>query len=109
MTSNFRICAVPREKSHKLRGDECRERESHFAHGLLVPRFMRRRYVEMDGLPNEQPDGNDTALIDRPSASSGDIWVPRAFRSTIAAVQDKHGDCGTLSLERMFRVCVLSC
>ena len=108
MTSNFRICAVPREKSHKLRGDECCERETHFAHSLLVPCFMRRRNIEMDRLPNAQSDGDDTALIDRPSASSGNILMPHAFRSAVAAVEDKHDGCSNLYLERMFRVCVLS-
>lgn len=63
----------------------------------------------MDRLPDTQSDGDDTALIDHPSASSGDIRMPHAFRSAIAAVEDKHGDCGKLALEIMFQVCVLSC
>jgi hypothetical protein len=31
--------------------------------------------------------------------------MPQALRSAIAAVEDKHGDCGEQFLERIFQVC----
>lgn len=106
MTPDSEICAVPCDKSHKFRGNERCERKSNFTHSLLIPCLVRWRYVEMNRLPDAQSDGDDTALIDRPSASSGDIRMPHAFRSAIPAVEDKHGDCGKLALEAMFQVCV---
>lgn len=90
MILGSRICAVPCEESHKFRGDECCEREAHFAHSLLIPYLMGRRNVEMDRLPDAQSNGDDAALIDRPSASGCDIRMPHAFCSAVAAVEDKH-------------------
>jgi hypothetical protein len=58
----------------------------------------------MNRLPDAQSDRDNAALINRPSASGGDIRMSLAFRSAVAAVKDEHGENTEAQVGRKTRI-----